>query len=129
VDSIQPGSERAFLFGTALRVARSQQRSERRWELDDEMDSRRSEAPRPEALAEQRMAVELMDRILCTMDLDLLTTFVLFELEGLSTPEIAELAEIPLGTAAWRLRRAREHFRESVARYESEKKTTVRSST
>ena len=129
VDSIQPGSERAFLFGTALRVARSQQRSERRWVLYDEMDSRRSEAPRPEALAEQRMAVELMDRILCTMDLDLRTTFVLFELEGLSTPEIAELAEIPLGTAASRLRRAREHFRESVARYESEKKTIVRSST
>ena len=30
VDSIKLGSERAFLFGTALRVARSQHRSEQR---------------------------------------------------------------------------------------------------
>ena len=125
VDSIQQGSERAFLFGTALRVARSQQRSERRWVLDDEMDSRRSDAPKPEALAEQRMAVDLMDRVLSTMDMDLRTTFVLFELEGLSTPEIAALAEIPLGTAASRLRRAREQFRETVARFENEKKNIV----
>ena len=74
-------------------------------------------------------ARKLPDPNLSTMDMDLRTTFVLFELEGLSTPEIAQLAEIPLGTAASRLRRAREHFRESVAHYESEKKTTVRSST
>ena len=123
VDSIQPGSERAFLFGTALRVARSQQRSDRRWVLDDEMDSRQLEAPEPEALAEQRMAVDLMDLRLSTMDMDLRTTFVLFELEGLSTPEIAALADIPLGTAASRLRRAREQFRETVARFENEKKS------
>jgi RNA polymerase sigma-70 factor (ECF subfamily) len=123
VDSIQPGSERAFLFGTALRVARSQQRNERRWVLDDEMDSRHSIAPKPEAVAEQRMAVDLMDRVLATMDLDLRTTFVLFELEGLSTPEIAALADIPLGTAASRLRRAREQFRETVAHFENEKRS------
>jgi RNA polymerase sigma-70 factor (ECF subfamily) len=97
--------------------------------LDDEMDSRRSDAPKPEALAEQRMAVDLMDRVLSTMDMDLRTTFVLFELEGLSTPEIAALAEIPLGTAASRLRRAREQFRETVARFENEKKSIVGSQT
>jgi RNA polymerase sigma-70 factor (ECF subfamily) len=125
VDSIQPGSERAFLFGTALRVARSHQRTERRWVLDDEMDSRRSEASKPEAMAEQRMAVDLMDRVLGTMDMDLRTTFVLFELEGLSTPEIAALADIPLGTAASRLRRAREQFRATVAQLEAEKKIAV----
>src|SRR5690242_16242078 len=40
---IKPGSERAFLFGTALRVARSQSRSDRRWVLEEDMDFRRSQ--------------------------------------------------------------------------------------
>jgi len=42
--------------------------------------------------------------------------FVLFELEGMTTPEIAELIGIPLGTAASRLRRARETFREAASK-------------
>ena len=43
---------------------------------------------------------------------------MLFELEGLSSPEIAALLEIPLGTVASRLRRARAQFRTVVARLE-----------
>ena len=123
VDSIKFGSERAFLFGIALRVSRMFLRTERRWVLDGEMDLRQSQAQRPEALAEQRRAVDLMDRVLSEMDFDLRTVFVLFEVEGMSTPEIAALVEIPLGTAASRLRRAREVFRTSVATIEREKIT------
>jgi len=123
VDSIKLGSERAFLFGIALRVSRMFLRTERRWVLDGEMDLRQSQAQRPEALAEQRRAVDLMDRVLSEMDFDLRTVFVLFEVEGMSTPEIAALVEIPLGTAASRLRRAREVFRSSVAAIEREKVT------
>jgi RNA polymerase sigma-70 factor (ECF subfamily) len=44
--------------------------------------------------------------------------FVLYEIEGLSSPEIAALLEIPLGSVASRLRRAREQFRIVVARIE-----------
>jgi len=121
VDSIKLGSERAFLFGIALRVSRMFLRTERRWVLDGEMDLRQSQGQRPEALAEQRRAVDLIDRVLSDMDFDLRTVFVLFEVEGMSTPEIAELVGIPLGTAASRLRRAREVFRGSVAAIEREK--------
>jgi RNA polymerase sigma-70 factor (ECF subfamily) len=121
IDSIKLGSERAFLFGIALRVSRMFLRTERRWVLDGEMDLRQSAAQKPEALAEQRRAVDLMDRVLSEMDFDLRTVFVLFEVEGMSTPEIAELVGIPLGTAASRLRRAREVFRTSVAAIEREK--------
>ena len=129
VDSIQPGSERAFLFGTALRVARSQQRSERRWVLDDEMDSRRSEAPRPEALAEQRMAVDMMDRSSIDDGSGFANDVRPVRARRAFDPRDRPARGDSTGTAASRLRRAREHFRESVARYESEKKTTVRSST
>ena len=46
---------------------------------------------------------------------DLRVSFVLYELEGLSSPEIATLLGIPLGTVASRLRRAREAFELGVS--------------
>jgi RNA polymerase sigma-70 factor (ECF subfamily) len=44
------------------------------------------------------------------MTLELRTVFVLFELEGLPVKDIAEIEELPIGTASSRLRRAREEF-------------------
>jgi RNA polymerase sigma-70 factor (ECF subfamily) len=123
VSDIKVGSERSFLFGTALRVARSQSRSDRRWELEGDMDIRRSEAGRPEDLADQHRALDLMARILDGMTLDLRTVFILSELEGMTMPEVAALVEIPVGTAASRLRRAREAFRAAVAAVESNLKS------
>ncbi len=123
LSDIKLGSERSFLFGTALRVARSQSRSDRRWVLEEDMDSRRSEAGRPEDLADQHRALDLMQRILGGMTLDLRTVFILSELEGMTMPEVAALVEIPVGTAASRLRRAREAFRTAVAAVESNQKS------
>ena len=123
LSDIKVGSERSFLFGTALRVARSQSRSDRRWVLEEDMDFRRSEAGRPEDLADQHRALALMARILDGMTLDLRTVFILSELEGMTMPEVAALVEIPVGTAASRLRRAREAFRAAVAAVESNQKS------
>ena len=52
--------------------------------------------------------------VLRQMSDDLRTVFVLFEIEGMTVPEVAEVVGIPLGTAASRLRRAREKFRKVV---------------
>jgi len=116
---IQEGRERAFLFGTALRVARRVSKNEKRWVLEDDMDFRNSQAARPEDLADQRRAVDLMGRILENMDHDLKTVFILAELEGQTMPQVSSLLEIPLGTATSRLRRAREAFRAAVAAFEA----------
>jgi RNA polymerase sigma-70 factor (ECF subfamily) len=116
---IQEGRERAFLFGTALRVARRVSKNEKRWVLEDDMDFRNSQAARPEDLADQRRAVDLMGRILENMDHDLKTVFILAELEGQTMPQVSSLLEIPLGTATSRLRRAREAFRGAVAAFEA----------
>ena len=116
---IQDGRERAFLFGTALRVARRVSRNEKRWVLEDDMDFRNSQVARPEDLADQRRAVDLMGRILRDMDHDLKTVFILAELEGQTMPQVSSLLEIPLGTATSRLRRAREAFRAAVAAFEA----------
>ena len=110
---INPDSERAFLVGTALRVARSLGRKTGRWQLENDMDLRAADA---RSVSDEHAAIELCDLALSKVDPSLVEVFVLFELEGLSSPEIAALLEIPLGTVASRLRRAREQFRAVVGR-------------
>ena len=112
---IAPDSERAFLLGTALRVSQSLGRKTMRWQLEEDMDQRVAEAGN---LGDARAAVQLCDLALAKVDPDLAEVFVMFELEGLSSPEIAAALEIPLGTVASRLRRAREQFRLVVGRLE-----------
>ncbi|HEY4392917.1 MAG TPA: RNA polymerase sigma factor [Polyangia bacterium] len=112
---IAPDSERAFLLGTALRVSQSLGRKTMRWQLEEDMDQRVAEANN---LGDARAAVQLCDMALAKVDPELAEVFVMFELEGLSSPEIAAALEIPLGTVASRLRRAREQFRMVVSRLE-----------
>jgi RNA polymerase sigma-70 factor, ECF subfamily len=118
LDDIEPGSERRFLHGVALRVAANARRAQKvRPESAESPTIESSIAPQlnPEALLDRKQARELLDRVLDAMTHDLRTAFVLFELEGYSGPEVAAMLEIPLGTATSRLRRARESFQESVA--------------
>jgi RNA polymerase sigma-70 factor, ECF subfamily len=110
---IQPDSERAFLVGTARRVAYTLGRKTIRWQLEDDMDQRVSNA---RDAGDEHADVQLCDVALSKMNPELAEAFVLYEIEGLSSPEIAALLEIPLGSVASRLRRAREQFREAVER-------------
>lgn len=118
LSSIAIGSERSFLIGTAIRVARDARRTlERRREVpEDETVEPLSLDPQPDELADQKRLRALLDEVLGGMSEELREVFVLFELEEMSTPEIATLLEIPTGTAASRLRRAREEFDRRVAR-------------
>lgn len=115
LDDIKEGSERSFAFGTALRVAQSTRRARARERASDEIDLPPSALPGPDELSDQKRARDLLNRILDGMPLDLRTVFILFELEGMTSPEIAEVANVPLGTVASRLRRAREAFKTLVA--------------
>jgi len=116
---IQPGHERQFLYGVAVRVASNFRRGAifQHESLGDvPLPDQASVAPSAENLLEQKRQRELLDLILDGLTHDLRTAFVLFELEGLSVPEIAETLSIPVGTVASRLRRAREQFGEAVRR-------------
>jgi RNA polymerase sigma-70 factor (ECF subfamily) len=115
LDDIHPDSERAFLVGTAIRVARTLGRKTGRLQLEVDMDAHIADEPN---IGDEQAAIELCDLALSKVDPDLVEVFVLFEVEGLSSPEIAALLEIPLGTVASRLRRAREQFRVVVGRLE-----------
>jgi len=113
LDDIRPESEKAFLIATALRVAHTLGRKTVRWELDEDMDQRLSTN---RDASDKRADMQLCDLVLSKVDADLVEVFVLYELEGLTSPEIAELLQIPLGSVASRLRRAREQFRSAAAR-------------
>jgi RNA polymerase sigma-70 factor (ECF subfamily) len=118
LSNIRPGSERAFLFSTAIGLARTHFRRSKRCHLQSDMDVHVDPAGRSEQLTNRCRAVELMDRVLSKTDPDLVAVFVLFELEGMSAPEISQLIGIPVGTVASRLRRARATFRAEARRME-----------
>ena len=115
LDDIRPESERSFLIATAVRVAHTLGRKTVRWELDEDMDQRLSVN---RDAGDTRADMQLCNVVLSKVAPDLVEVFVLYELEGLTSPEIAALLEIPLGSVASRLRRAREQFREAAARVE-----------
>jgi RNA polymerase sigma-70 factor, ECF subfamily len=114
LDRIHPKKERAFLFGTAVRIADKVRRSHARKPAVSESDPDREPSPWPSAdeLVDQRRARAVLDAILGELPDDLRAVFVLYEIEQMTVGDIANLLEIPLGTAASRLRRARELFRE-----------------
>jgi RNA polymerase sigma-70 factor (ECF subfamily) len=115
---IAPASERAFLYGTAIRVAKSIRRRDARETVTDTVDERPSNFPGPEETVQQDRARKALDAVIAAMSEDTKAVFVLHELECLTMREIAEILELPSGTVASRLRRAREEFRESVAQLE-----------
>jgi len=109
---IASGSERAFVFRTVANLASKMHRSRRRHPEDPE-DAEGELVDgglNPEELLEQRRAREALDSVLKALPTDLRAAFVLFEIEGLSQPEIAAALGIPTGTVASRVRRAREAF-------------------
>lgn len=114
---VREGLEKAFLFSTAIRVAKRMVQKERRLELLPDPES--AQVPSSGSPIDERQhAIFVFDCVLRQMDEDLRAVFVLFELEEQTTREIAEWLGIPLGTVASRLRRARERFRDLTLRLE-----------
>jgi RNA polymerase sigma-70 factor (ECF subfamily) len=118
VESVTAGSERAFVFRTVANLVSKVFRARRR--KPEEPEEAAGEPVDlehdPETLLEQRRARETLDAILAALSDDLRAAFVLFEIEGLTQPEIAQALGIPTGTVASRLRRAREEFQRVAAR-------------
>ncbi|HEX4340973.1 MAG TPA: sigma-70 family RNA polymerase sigma factor [Polyangiaceae bacterium] len=121
LELVEQGRERSFLFGTAYRVVREIRRAKaRRPESPlpgdgDEMEAA-DPSPNPEEFADRSSARALLDQVLAEMPIDSRSVFVLFELEEMTVPEIASMLELPVGTIASRLRRARELFHAAATR-------------
>ena len=120
LDGIERGRERAFLLGVAVRLAaNARRRTSARIEqpgigpLEHEVfDS----TPLAEELLEQKQQRSQLDQLLLSLPDALREVLTLYEIEELNLPEIAEALEIPGGTVASRLRRARAEFSRRVQR-------------
>jgi RNA polymerase sigma-70 factor (ECF subfamily) len=74
--------------------------------------------PSPERNYEQEESRQRFQRLIAAMSGKLRATFVLFEIEGYSGEEIAQIQDIPLGTVWTRLHHARKEFWKLVRREE-----------
>jgi RNA polymerase sigma-70 factor (ECF subfamily) len=115
---IPPENERAFLFGTAIRIASDVRRAAARRREVPGVEDGDAVDPRPHAeeLVDQKKARALLDEILEALPMNLRAAFVLYELEELTVNEISNLLSVPRGTVASRLRLARENFEKVVKR-------------
>jgi RNA polymerase sigma-70 factor, ECF subfamily len=119
LDDVRNGSERTFLLSCAVRIAANYRRSCRvKREVADERALAAERDPRPgaEQLLDHKRLREALDELLEAWPAEIRAAFVLFELEGLSVPEISHVTDTKPGTVASRLRRARELFQAGVKR-------------
>jgi RNA polymerase sigma-70 factor (ECF subfamily) len=124
LERIELGKERAFVASTTVRVASNWRRSRRRRPEDpsdalDAVASSRLSSSFAGVDAEQSLERgRLLARL--TLALEVMTeqqreAFILFDLEQLTAPEIAEQLGLPEAAIVSRVRRAREVFRRTVA--------------
>jgi len=112
---IQAGHEGSFLVGAAIRLSANYRRKAhvRRESAEARaLDQESSPLPDAEQLLIAKRSRELLDRLLCELPEPQRAVFVLYELEGLSVPEIASALALPLGTVSSRVWRARARFSE-----------------
>lgn len=119
---VWPDNEKSYLFAVAMRVAAARRRAERTQpeHLTPEAWSAVQDAtPGPDVTLDDRRARDVVDEILEFIPFDQRIVFVLFELEDMTTREIAEALDLPSGTVASRLRLARRGFQQAVRRYQA----------
>jgi RNA polymerase sigma-70 factor, ECF subfamily len=73
----------------------------------------------PDGHLDRRQRGQLLYRVLNRLSEKKRTVFILFELEGVPGPQLAELLAIPLGTVWTRLHHARKDFFREVAKLEA----------
>jgi len=119
LDDIRTGAERAFMVATATRVAADfrKKRVRARENLDPEaIAAEQSRTPLADELLDRGRARRWLDVVLNEMPDEQRAVFVLFELEDLTMATIAELLDLPPGTVASRLRRARATFESAASK-------------
>jgi RNA polymerase sigma factor (sigma-70 family) len=85
--------------------------------LDDELHEIESKDLDPEALLLQSADTQMVTKALEQLPLEFREVIVLRELEGLSYKQIADVADIPVGTVMSRLARARKRLQQSLANH------------
>ncbi|MBW2463958.1 MAG: sigma-70 family RNA polymerase sigma factor [Deltaproteobacteria bacterium] len=122
-EKVEEGAEltnaKSFLFAIAMRLAAGYRRRafrKREHLMDAPPEQSTGSAHDPEQSASARQAGALLTDILDTLPVELRVAFVMFEVEGLPCPEIAETVGWPLGTVYTRVRNARAKVEAALTR-------------
>jgi RNA polymerase sigma-70 factor, ECF subfamily len=108
-------SERVWLFGIALRIAREHRRRDGRLRFDE--DAVASVAAVEHDAVSLRSRLRLLDELLATLSDEQREVFVMTEVEGFTAPELASALQVNLNTVYSRLRLARARFAQALARH------------
>ncbi len=109
---------RTWLYGIAVRTASDyRKRASHRRETLTEAPPEETSRDDPHEAAAGREARTLLDRFLGELDDDKRAVFVLYEVEELTMPEVAEAVGCPLQTAYSRLHAARAKVGEAARRH------------
>jgi RNA polymerase sigma-70 factor (ECF subfamily) len=119
LNDIAPEREQSFIYATALRVASTARRNRTRRQKWVELgyEDSISSMPNADEDLERREALEFLDGVLRQLGDDLRQVFVLCDIEELTAHEASDLLQIPVGTVASRLRRARQLFDDIAAKF------------
>ncbi len=113
------GNFTSWLFGITRRIVSNQRRRlrwRRFWTADQDLADLPWQGPAPDMEIERRRIAILFHRALDRVSEKHRTVFVLYELEGMPTPAIAELTQRNLSTVKVQLVRAREQFIDAYQR-------------
>lgn len=93
---------------------RQHQRRELETPFDDEVHDAAAVSPGPDAALLEKADKNLLSQAIEALPVGYREVLVMRELEGLAYKEIADVAELPIGTVMSRLARAREHLRQGL---------------
>ena len=93
---------------------RQQRRAQLTTPFDEEVHGTPDVSRRPDAALLEKADKELLHQTLEALPVEYREVLVMRELEGLAYKEIAEVAELPIGTVMSRLARAREQLRQGL---------------
>jgi RNA polymerase sigma-70 factor (ECF subfamily) len=121
-----PSALRSWIYGIVRRTAWAQRRTQRSRSAssldccDDAM--RESGPPTPFELADQSDQTRLLWRLLAEVDEPKREVLIMAELAEMTTNEIAQTLDIPVGTVWTRLRAARKAFEAALVRHNATRK-------
>jgi RNA polymerase sigma-70 factor (ECF subfamily) len=112
------GDSRAWLLtivrNTCYTWLQQNRPPDRTTEFDEEIHTLDGEASNPETLLLETVDTQLLRQALEELPVEFREVVILRELEGLSYKEIADIADIPMGTVMSRLARARKRLLQTL---------------
>ena len=118
-DGFHGGDSRAWILKIVRNTCYSWLQKNRGHEIATEFDEEQHSIGTrdPEAVLIGKIDSQVLKRLLEALPLEFREIVILRDIEGLSYKEIAEVADLPLGTVMSRLARARRHLQNGLASY------------